>query len=67
MNAAIDYAGPAPEPLSDLDVRAMAVGVAQVTSPDRVWHGAEAQRRYPGDMSWLTYVHAHYGRPLVRT
>lgn len=66
MSGAIDYAGPTPEPLSDLDVRAMAVGVAQVTNPERVWHGANAQRRYPGDMSWLTYVHAHYGRPLVR-
>ncbi|MFV0513161.1 MAG: FAD-binding oxidoreductase [Jhaorihella sp.] len=66
MNAVIDYAGPAPEPMSDIDVRAMAVGLAQVTSPDRVWHGAAAQRRYPGDMSWLTCVHAQYGRPLVR-
>ena len=66
MSTVIDYAGPAPEALSDLDVRAMAVGLAQMTSPERVWHGAAAQNRYPGDMSWLTYVHARYGRPLVR-
>jgi alkyldihydroxyacetonephosphate synthase len=66
VTGGIDYAGPAPAALSDQEIRGMAVGVAQATNPTRVWHGAEARKRYPGDQSWLTLVHAHHGRPLVR-
>lgn len=66
MNVAINYTAAAPVALSESDSRAIAQELAEATERSRVWRGGEAQLRYPGDMSWLTYVHAHYGRPLAR-
>jgi alkyldihydroxyacetonephosphate synthase len=51
-------------PRSDFDARALAAELATIVGPQHVLHGPEARRRHPGDMSWLTYIHAHHGRPL---
>ena len=49
---------------SDFDSRALAAEFAEIVNHDRVLHGSEARRRFPGDSSWLTYIHAHHGTPL---
>ena len=51
-------------PRSDFDSRALAAELIAIVGSERVLQGSEARRRYPGDMSWLTYIHAHHGRPL---
>lgn len=50
---------------SDFDSRELAAEVAAIVGAERVLQGAEARRQYPGDMSWLTYIHAHHGKPLA--
>ena len=45
-------------PRSDFDSRALAAELIEIVGPARVLQGAEARRRHPGDMSWLTYIHA---------
>lgn len=49
---------------TDFDSRALAAELAAILGHERVLHGPEARRRYPGDSSWLTYIHAHHGKPL---
>ena len=49
---------------SEFDTRALAAEVAELIGRERVLEGAEARRQHPGDMSWLTYVHAEFGQPL---
>jgi len=49
---------------SDFDGRALAAELAQLIGPQQVLHGPEARRQHPGDMSWLTYIHAEHGKPL---
>lgn len=56
---------PAASPRADLDTRALAGELSQIVGRERVHAGAAARQRHPGDMSWLTYVHAHFGRPLA--
>jgi alkyldihydroxyacetonephosphate synthase len=46
--------------------RALAADLSELVGAERVLAGAQARRQHPGDMSWLTYVHARYGRPLNR-
>lgn len=36
----------------------------RIVGNDRVLRGDAARNRYPGDQSWLTYIHAHFGKPL---
>lgn len=55
----------AASPRADLDTRALAGELSQIVGRERVHAGAAARQRHPGDMSWLTYVHAHFGRPLA--
>jgi len=50
---------------SDFDSRELAAELAAIVGPERVLQGSEARRQHPGDMSWLTYIHAHHGRPLA--
>lgn len=45
-------------------IASIAAELARIVGADRVWSGQQAQQRYPGDKSWLTIVHAHYGSPL---
>ncbi len=52
--------------LSETDVKSLAGELAAIVGADRVLAGDEARRKHPGDMSWLTIVHAHYGKPLHR-
>jgi alkyldihydroxyacetonephosphate synthase len=49
---------------SEFEARALAAELALIVGAERVLVGPEARRRHAGDMSWLTYVHAHHGRPL---
>ena len=49
-------------PLATRD--AVAAELARIVGADQVWSGEQARQRYPGDKSWLTIVHAHYGEPL---
>ncbi len=51
---------------SDFDSRALAAELGAIVGADRVLVGPEARRRHAGDMSWLTYIHAHHGQPLAR-
>lgn len=48
------------------EVDSAATELARIVGAARLWKGAEALRRYPGDQSWLTIVHAHFGKPLNR-
>jgi alkyldihydroxyacetonephosphate synthase len=42
----------------------LAAELTAILGRERVLQGAEARRQHPGDMSWLTYIHAHHGKPL---
>lgn len=52
--------------MSETDIAGAANELKAITGPDRVFVGEAARSRYPGDQSWLTYVHAHFGQPLNR-
>ncbi|MCC6379832.1 MAG: FAD-binding oxidoreductase [Burkholderiales bacterium] len=64
MNIENDVRYHASSSRTDLDSRALAAELAAIVGQGRVHHGSEARRRYTGDMSWLTYVHSEFGRPL---
>ena len=49
---------------SEFETRELAAELATILGADRVLQGAEARRQHPGDMSWLTYIHAQHGKPL---
>ena len=51
---------------SEFESRALAAELGAIVGADRVLVGPEARRRHAGDMSWLTYIHAHHGQPLAR-
>ncbi len=65
MSAPIPMPYPAASSRTDLDTRALAGELAQIVGRERVQAGVAARERHPGDMSWLTYVHAHFGRSLA--
>ncbi|MFO1301336.1 MAG: FAD-binding oxidoreductase [Burkholderiaceae bacterium] len=65
MNAPVSMPYPAASSRTDLDTRALAGELSQIVGRERVHAGVAARRRHPGDMSWLTYVHAHFGRSLA--
>src|SRR5690606_32786856 len=50
--------------MSQASLTSIASELVRIVGADRVWSGQQAQQRYPGDKSWLTIVHAHYGKPL---
>ena len=50
--------------LSETDIRSAATELQLIAGTDRVFVGEAARSRYPGDQSWLTYIHAHFGQPL---
>ncbi len=50
--------------LASADVQVAASGLARLVGADHVLTGEAARRRYPGDQSWLTAIHAHFGQPL---
>ena len=52
--------------MSDADVVATANELGRIVGTERVLCGAEARQKYPGDQSWLTHIHAHFGKPLNR-
>lgn len=52
--------------MSDSDVRDVTGELTKIVGCDRVLAGDAARSKYPGDQSWLTYVHAHFGQPLNR-
>lgn len=43
-----------------------AAALQKIVGAEQVLSGDAARSRYPGDMSWLTAVHARYGQPLNR-
>jgi alkyldihydroxyacetonephosphate synthase len=65
MNGMNSTPYPTAAPRTDLDTRALAGDLSRIVGPERVHAGVAARQRHPGDMSWLTYVHAHFGRPLA--
>src|SRR5690606_34468970 len=52
--------------LDDGQAKAIAAELATIVGADRVLVGEAARRRHPGDQSWLTFIHAHFGKPLNR-
>jgi len=52
--------------LDDGQAKAVAAELATIVGADRVLVGEAARRRHPGDQSWLTFIHAHFGKPLNR-
>jgi alkyldihydroxyacetonephosphate synthase len=52
--------------LSEADVAAAGKELSKIVGAERVLSGAAAQQKHPGDQSWLTYIHAHFGQPLNR-
>lgn len=48
------------------DVEAVATELERIVGPKGVTVGREVRRKYLGDMSWLTYIHAHFDQPLNR-
>jgi alkyldihydroxyacetonephosphate synthase len=52
--------------MSAADIASLAKELSSIVGNDRVLTGEAARHRYPGDMSWLTAVHAHHGKPLHR-
>lgn len=54
------------QPLDDATLRELSAGLERIVGAAHVVRGAEARQRFPGDMSWLTAIHAHHGDPLAR-
>jgi alkyldihydroxyacetonephosphate synthase len=52
--------------LAEGEAGSLAKELAAIVGADRVLTGNAARQRYPGDQSWLTYIHAHFGKPLSR-
>lgn len=47
-------------------VPSVAAELAGIVGAGNVVTGDALRQRYPGDQSWLTFVHAHFGKPLNR-
>jgi alkyldihydroxyacetonephosphate synthase len=52
--------------MDDGQAKSVAAELAAIVGDGRVLVGEDARRRHPGDQSWLTYIHAHFGKPLNR-
>jgi len=52
--------------LDDAQAKSIAAELATIAGADRVLVGDAARRKHPGDQSWLTFIHAHFGKPLNR-
>ena len=52
--------------LSEADIASLSEELMSIVGKSRVHTGEAARSRYPGDMSWLTAIHAHYGKPIHR-
>ena len=52
--------------LSQAEAESVAAELAAIVGADRVLVGDAARRRHAGDQSWLTFIHAHHGKPLNR-
>src|SRR5690606_28072724 len=52
--------------LDDAQAKSIAAELATIAGADRVLVGDAARRQHPGDQSWLTFIHAHFGKPLNR-
>jgi len=54
------------QPLDDATLSELTAGLERIVGVANVFRGDDARRRFPGDMSWLTAIHAHHGDPLAR-
>lgn len=54
------------ETMDEEEAGQLARELSALLSPSQVIFGEEARKRFPGDQSWLTLIHAHHGRPLNR-
>jgi alkyldihydroxyacetonephosphate synthase len=66
MTAAIDYFRTKSVELAAPDIDRLVDALRVVLPADHLVTGEEARRLYPGDQSWLTFIHAHHGKPLNR-
>jgi len=50
--------------MSDTDMKNLVAELGKIVGPKNVLDRVEGRKKIRGDQSWLTYVHAHYGKPL---
>src|SRR6185295_2152355 len=55
-----------PEIMNDSEMKSLVDALGKIVGPANVLDRYEGRKKFIGDQSWLTYVHAHYGKPLSR-
>ena len=55
-----------PEIMNDGEMKSLVDALGKIVGPANVLDRYEGRKKFIGDQSWLTYVHAHYGKPLSR-
>src|SRR5206468_1917745 len=54
------------EIMNESEMKALVDALGKIVGPQNVLDRYEGRKKFIGDQSWLTYVHAHYGKPLSR-
>ena len=54
------------EIMNDSEMKSLVEALGKIVGPAHVLDRVEGRKKFIGDQSWLTYVHAHYGKPLSR-
>jgi len=52
------------EAMSDTQMKALVTALGKIVGAKNVMDRVEGRKSIKGDQSWLTYVHAHYNKPL---
>jgi alkyldihydroxyacetonephosphate synthase len=54
------------ETMNETDMKQLVSELAGIVGAKNVLDRVEGRKTIKGDQSWLTYIHAHYGKPLCR-
>jgi FAD/FMN-containing dehydrogenase len=54
------------ETMNETDMKSLVAELGKIVGPKNVLDRVEGRKKIKGDMSWLTYIHEHYGKPLCR-
>jgi len=52
--------------MCETDMKSLVAELGKIVGAKNVLDRVEGRKTIKGDMSWLTYIHEHYGKPLCR-
>src|ERR1035441_9315154 len=52
------------EIMSESEMKSLVDALGKIVGPQNVLDRAEGRKKFVGDQSWLTYIHAHFNKPL---